>query len=507
MKILIVEDEIRIREGLEKLLGKLRPEYEIVGRAENGVEGLALCKSEQPDIILTDVKMPQMDGLKMLTAISDAGIRTKAIVLSAYSEFEYARCAMKLGVTEYLLKPIAINDFSQALGNVEQQIAREKLEKPEQVGTLEQVLRDMLDDRMEISPGVLEYLEKNYAIKKDQSFIGICVYLGSRYEQELESVKRQLKHVFSTYEGVSYCILEMPFQKSLILVVYHYEDSHDLERWVQHQLLCQPAGHVSIGWIEISGIEKMAEGMRRLYPYMDWNISLDEDVVISYPKITRVQTVPCIYPVELESQMKIAVCASDAGKLGELIEKFHQRFSDGKIYAPKEVKECYVRFLWAVIGIAKEVNLIDYQQLPQQRLLEEIMNARTRGELMEVAQFVAGKLCFDKAEEETMHLTVKRAKSMIHEFYQTGITLDEIASKLHITPEYLGTQFHREVGVNFSTYLRNYRIGKAKELLCGTTLKLYEIAERVGYADPKYFSKVFREATGMLPAEYRKTYK
>lgn len=126
---------------------------------------------------------------------------------------------------------------------------------------------------------------------------------------------------------------------------------------------------------------------------------------------------------------------------------------------------------------------------------------------MEVAQFVTGKLCFDKAEEETMHLTVKRAKSMIHEFYQTGITLDEIASKLHITPEYLGTQFHREVGVNFSTYLRNYRIGKAKELLCGTTLKLYEIAERVGYADPKYFSKVFREATGVLPAEYRKTYK
>ena len=73
-----------------------------------------------------------------------------------------------------------------------------------------------------------------------------------------------------------------------------------------------------------------------------------------------------------------------------------------------------------------------------------------------------------------------------------------------MTPEYLGTLFHREVGMSFSTYIRNVRIDKAKELLCGTQLKLYEIAEKTGYSDPKYFSKVFREATGLTPAEYRK---
>ena len=82
-----------------------------------------------------------------------------------------------------------------------------------------------------------------------------------------------------------------------------------------------------------------------------------------------------------------------------------------------------------------------------------------------------------------------------------------IRDRLNITPEYLGTQFHKAVGMNFSAYIRQYRMNKAKELLCGTQLKLYEIAERVGYADPKYFSRVFKEYTGMLPAEYRKTYK
>ena len=96
---------------------------------------------------------------------------------------------------------------------------------------------------------------------------------------------------------------------------------------------------------------------------------------------------------------------------------------------------------------------------------------------------------------------------MIHEFYQAGITLEEISERLNMTPEYIGTLFHKEIGVTFSTYMKNYRINKAKELLCGSNYKLYEIAEKVGYNDPKYFSKVFREITGELPTDYRKIHK
>ena len=95
---------------------------------------------------------------------------------------------------------------------------------------------------------------------------------------------------------------------------------------------------------------------------------------------------------------------------------------------------------------------------------------------------------------------------MIHEYYATGITLDEIAEQLNMTPEYVGTLFRKEMGVTFSTYIKNHRINKAKELLCSTSLKLYEVAEQVGYFDPKYFSRVFKETTGMLPNDYRKAH-
>ncbi len=117
--------------------------------------------------------------------------------------------------------------------------------------------------------------------------------------------------------------------------------------------------------------------------------------------------------------------------------------------------------------------------------------------------------CMDVSDGETgaVSLAVKKAQSMIHEFYADGITLNEIAGRLNLTQEYLGSQFHKELGENFSAYIRNYRLLKAKELLIGTQLKQYEISEKVGYTDAKYFARVFKECIGMSPAEYRKSHR
>ena len=507
MRLLIVEDEIRIREGMKKLIGKMRQDYDIVGEAQDGEEGLRLLQELQPDIVITDIKMPKMDGLEMMVGAAKCGIAAKTIVLSAYSEFEYARQAMKLGVTEYLLKPISLNEFSQALEHVELQVEKDRQKKPAKIGTLEQIFYDYMNGRMEMDADVTTYLKHRYDIDEKQKLIMIDVYLGNRFEENRAGAVKYLRHAFSVYPDVSFCILEFAFRKSLVVVLYQYKDSHDLERWLQQQILKNREGEMTFGWVEVTGVLELKKGFDSLYPYMDWNIPFDEEILISYPKITHVQTVPCIYPIELETRIKVAICSDNWDKVRLLIGEFHDSFLDGKIYEPKEIKESYVRFLWAIIGIAKELGFLKNDTLKQQKLLEMIMGAKRREELLEVMEFLFTNIRPAEEEKEITHLTVKRVKSMIQEFYQSGITLDEIASKLNITPEYLGTQFHKEMGITFSTYMKNYRINKAKELLCGTHLKLYQIAAKVGYSDPKYFSKVFREVTGQLPADYRKTLK
>lgn len=506
MKVLIVEDEIRIREGLESLLKKFSEDFELVGNAENGLEGLTAIRELKPDIVITDIRKPEMDGLDMLKQVVAEGISIKAIVLSAYSEFEYARQAIKLGVTEYLLKPISFHEFSNALKNVKREVEKERQKKPSQIGTIEHILQAILNNQLDINEEVISYLQNNYQIEEEQPLVILCAYIGVDYESNMKTEKKYFQHALSYYD-ISYSIIESEYHKSLIIIIYHYQDSHDLERWIQLQILKNAEQKLSVGWFEIKGIRNLKSGFDMLYPYMDWNISLDKEVLISYPKIKNVQTASCIYPMEIETKMKVLICSDgEAAKMKSLADEFHAAFQDGKIYLPKEIKECYVRFLWAVIGISKEMGYLKAEDIEQQKLLNMIMNAKMQEELVFATDMVFAAIK-PEAEEKVSHLTVKRMKSLINEFYKNGITLEEIGAKLNVTPEYLGTLFHKEVGISFSSYIKNHRINKAKELLCGTELKLYQIAEQVGYTDSKYFSKIFKEATGQLPTEYRKLHK
>ncbi len=507
MKVLIVEDEIRIREGIVRLLKKISETYEVVGEADNGLQGCELCEELRPDLIITDVQMPEMDGLKMLHEISSKMEMPKTIVLSAYSEFEYARSAMKLGVTEYLLKPINLNDFSQALGNIEHQIEEDRQKKPVEIGTLEQVFRELIAGRLKITDEIADYLYRNYQILKDQNYLILLTYMGNQYSDGAALKKNRLDHSLSLYPKADYISLEEEYRRSIITIVYHVESSQDLERWIQYQLLKQIGEDSVAGFIEAAGLESLQASVNKLYPFMDWNISFESNVLISWPKITQVKTSLCVYPKDIETNMKAAICSPESGRTGKLIEKFEKSFMDGKVYDPRQIKECYVRFIWSALEMAKDIGNSKAGEINQQRLLEQIMGAKTQEELSEISDMLRQVLKADETAEDTGNLIVKRAKSMIHEFYHTGITLDEIAGRLNITPEYLGTQFHKETGTTFSAYIKNYRISRAKQLLVGSSLKLYEIAGRVGYSDPKYFSKVFRDVTGQLPAEYRKTVK
>jgi len=513
MRIVIVEDEIRIREGIQKLVHKINSDYEVVGEAENGKDGLKLILELKPELVITDIKMPIMDGLEMLEALHHKKFKIKAIVLSAYSEFAYAQQAIKLGVSEYLIKPISLNDFSQSLKNIQVQYEQERKENPQIIGTLENIFSGIIFGGLSIDEDLKYYIENKYNFYENMQFVEILIYLGKLYDAECKKIKREIELLFKEKEEVNYCMIEVPREKMILIIVYGYDKQNELERWFQNHVLLQRRftlrKNISYGWMSVSGLKGLRAGFHTLSQYMDWNISLGDEVVISYPKVTNIQTSPCPYPIEIENRLKVAICTYDMEKVYQLIYQFNKYFKDGKIYSPKEIKESFVRFLWSIIGICKEIGAIDYQNLEQQKLLETVMGAKNYRELQDTTEELYLNIIPINNKEDSIatSLVVRRAQSMIHEFYNTGITLDEIADKLDITPEYLGTQFRKEIGTNFSGYIKNYRMNKAKKLLIGTQLKLYEIAEKIGYSDPKYFSRVFRECTEQLPLEYRRVHK
>jgi two-component system response regulator YesN len=507
MKVVIVEDEIRIREGIEKLLSKLEEDYVVCGVAEDGESGLKIIRETKPDIVITDIRMPVMDGLEMLKALSEGGIKTKAVVLSAYSEFDYARTAMKLGVTEYILKPVSLTDFAQAMSHVREQVLIEKSRKPAEVGTIDQIIRDAIDGRFTLNDKVAEYLNDNYGIKADGDFILITAYLGKTFEKDSKRAFSVIKHILSLEKDIAYVAEEITYRKSIVILVYKWGDKKDLRHFFQNSILASNEVSMAVGWVECSGLDGIHEKYDLLNSYMDWNIAFGKNVLITYPNITGVKTDSCIYPAELEVAMRSAICSFDEAKIKKTVSAFHSTFRNGKVYIPKEIKECYVRFMWMMIGVAKEVGALKEDAVDQQKILTGIMDSKLTEELDNEVENLISNIRFKEDEYADVHLAVKKAISMVQEFYGTGITLEEISRKLSLTPEYLGMLFHKETGRQFSTYIKNYRVEKAKQLICGTNMKLYEISAKVGYADPKYFGKVFKEATGMLPTDYRKKMK
>jgi two-component system response regulator YesN len=147
MKILIVEDEFHIRNGLIHLIPTISPSYQIIGHAEDGREGLVLARELEPDVVITDIKMPKIDGLKMIEQIQELGLHPVYLVLSGYAEFEYARAAIRLGVNDYLLKPISVDALTQTLHRIESELytACTNTENTESEMTYSPVVNDMVE--------------------------------------------------------------------------------------------------------------------------------------------------------------------------------------------------------------------------------------------------------------------------------------------------------------------------------------------------------------------------
>ena len=186
MRIVVVEDEMCIREGLVKLLERIDRAYLVVGQADNGKSGLELIKESKPDLVITDVQMPIMDGLEMLRCLQEKQPLPKVIILSAYSEFSYAQQAIKLGVSEYLIKPIIINELTQSLRSIEQQLAEESNKKGEapELRSLEEVFSGIQSGRLPFTEKIRNYVYQKFSVDLNGDFVLILAYLGGHYEEE-----------------------------------------------------------------------------------------------------------------------------------------------------------------------------------------------------------------------------------------------------------------------------------------------------------------------------------
>ena len=511
MKVVIVEDEVRIREGITGLLNKFYPQVSEIHEARCGADGIRLIRKLNPDIVITDIRMDPIDGLEMLDILLNQDkLDFKTVILSAYSEFEYAKKAISLGVREYLVKPVDVEEFHLVMKRLEEELVKDekkRLGNSELFNSMDSILLGIISGQVDVDQDVCDFIEKTYSVKPATEMALLCVYLGKSYRETQKSVSHEMGKF--TARKHNDMILFVAKDRLLLQVFPCGCDFAKLEKFCKDEMSKNIFRQYPVSPIfafsHCQGIETLPSCFEQIKQYLPWSISLGADHMLVIETIKKLKPVAPSYPIGMERNSIALLCAGNGKELKKQGKQFLEYFI-GHNYSPALIKKCVVRYFLALLQIAKEVRFDAYENLKEQEILENINAAQTGTELEEALYNILAITDYGE-KPEGIGFLVQKVLRLVDEYYRDGITLKEVSNELEVSPDYISTQLTEDLGVNFSTYIKNYRIKKAKELLAGTDLKMFEIAEQTGYQDAKYFGKVFKAAEGIHPLDYRKKFR
>lgn len=493
MRILIVEDEVKIRRGLASLIAR-ETAHEIVGEAKNGREGLEQIVLTNPDLVITDVRMPEMDGLSMIEALRERGIKVHCVILSGYSEFEYAKKALRFGVDDYLLKPLAPEDI---LGLLKKIHARLDQENKRQSDTAMHILGNRLSRAFPEGDVAADMA----ALKMEE---GASYYLLSGYGKDTLQADRQewldrlrMTETKKNCPDIHFCLLEETRELICLLPERAVESFCHEIKWYMER--------TGKKWVwacaRVRHFEQLYETMIQIRTFYLYGNS--DGQIVTEETVAAFLAEPFIYSEELEGKLRGALYRDDTTLVQQYVREFQESMNNAA-FLPTQVKDAYARLIRRILRWMEDAGKSSYGKIEPLHYAAKIDRAYTRAEMKRILEeLIHDIVSGSEHREDISNYAIKRAINYIRIHFAENISLEEIADRLDFTPEYLSALFNREVGINFSTFLRDFRISHAKRLLKGTDKKIYEIAQEVGYPDAKYFNRVFKENVGISPKEFR----
>ncbi|MBO4927728.1 MAG: response regulator transcription factor [Clostridiales bacterium] len=526
IKVFICEDESIVREGLRDMIPWEKYGYEFVGDAPDGEMALPMIRQLKPDVLITDITMPFMDGLSLSKTVAQELPNLKIIVISGYSDFEYARKAIELGVEQYLLKPITKNDMIQALEGIRKKISEEN-EQKDYLRQYEQEFkkfermshRAFFEKLVEGSMSVSEIYEEanNLHLNLLANGYNIVIFSirdlnQSTYTDDAAKVTESLLNHFLHYPDyilfrcnlLSYAVLikgdleDLPrlTDKCVDLIRQHCEEASSQLDW-----------HVAVGapTQRLSGLSSCYADANRAFAYRHL---FPRKHVFTAEQMTNEQ-------VPDDAQIK----KIDAGKFDPMIIRYFVQ--TGTL---NEVEPFADEYIANLDGSEKSI-LFRYYLLVSIRVNVELALKEAEVDAEEMAKTLPTFDANDTAEEVRDYLvdilTVaikmrdteaqKRGNDIIdnavayinQHFADEDISLDSVAEAINISANYLSALFSHKVGLSFVEYITKKRMTKAKQLLRNTSKRSGEIACEIGYKDPRYFSFVFKKNQGCTPSQYR----
>jgi two-component system, response regulator YesN len=525
-KLMIVEDNHVTRQALCRLF-KQESNFQDIMEAVNGRQALDIIPANMPDIIITDIVMPQMDGLALTEKVRTQYPDIKIIILSAYEEFEYAKKALKHGVCDYITKPIDYEQLLECVKKVVDEKNRDDMIKEQvkrSIPAMKENFLIKLVERQEgdhLSMDDAKYLELNFGAPEY-----FCVILQI---DDAESIKKMIKtekynvQLYKIIDIISYHLVSHPnwvFRNKydhIIAIIGTDKDNDRLQYEAVLRILnnirleaekkCRLTLSIGVGKIK-QGIVNINVSFMEAKDVLEYRFSFGNNRLfnaydLELPKQPGHVQYPMYIQEKLVSKVRLGITKDALAAVEELM-KYLEKNNASEDYIKTVILVIVNRLYQTLLEHGFKIDaLVDIQK----NAFNLIQAFHSSLQLFEWFTTQIEKLCNDAGMKIINHhkVIVQRAVNFIDVNYMRNeIDLNMIAKEVNITSSYLSTMFKKETNENLSDYLLKVRMVKAEELICSQDMKISEISRKVGFSSQFYFSSCFKKYFGQSPAEYKK---
>jgi two-component system response regulator YesN len=483
-KVIIVDDELIERQGIQYLFGKYADIFETTA-VENPMAVLEKMENENYDILCTDIKMPFMDGLELTKSALKLQPKLKIVIFSAYGEFSYAKTAIKLGVSDYILKPVNIDEFQRVFNKI--------------LSELKEDINQRNYERDYILLNLLNGISPDKLLTNNKSNIDIN-YINTYTRMLLIETG---DNFFETSNEI--------FEKSLRSAVDQDFDYLNINQYQSilflRDYIAEHSDFINLGKdiydfiIDKYAVNSCVLLSRELNSYMD--------IISEYAAFEELQ----------ESRFftgNVPVLSFDSIQnpaleyISELIERIHYYATMKDTYSLRQCvvffckqyryrqgfSKMYMNYILSEMLKAIGENLLNGYEF--QTEMQQIMKSDSYEKIIEIMEKCIDKLEVKENEQQNSKI-IDHVIQYIYNNYQRDITLEEIAGEVYLTPSYLSHIFRKKTGTTLIKFIKQHRMLKAKEYLENTNMKIVDISKRIGYTNCSYFCQNFRSVYGISP--------
>lgn len=525
MKLLIVDDEEDVRNGIRTMIDWEGNGIEVVGEAEDGLQALQAARYWKPDILLMDIRMPEMNGLQVAETLKAEGHEAKSVLLSGYDDFSFARQALKFGVSEYLLKPCLPEDILGAVLKLKTEIRREREHRDLHASIqamfdaqlpylkerfLLKCLRGELTAAENIEDGFASY---RIAIPPRQACAAIVTIdeYGSFSDRvadgDLAYLQLAVRSAAEASVG-SRRPLELVVDQEDLVLVGHLGSATEEAEWLDGLAAMQEELRARFGFTVSVGVGEACEDMRSLHrsyseatQALEARFALGAGCLIRYRELAESSPAATHYPLSEEKQLVQAVRHGNFDALDKQTDAFFAALHPA---SREHVSRCCTALLLSLYHLVLEKRSNPDDLFPRGLAsVGDLLNVPTLRQMKDNVLKTASGVSRKINGRKPGHKTIEQAVAYIRLHYAGELSLETVASRVFVNPNYFCLLFKQETGIGFIDYVHKVRIEKACEHLDGRKYKAYEIAAMVGYANEKYFGQIFKKLTGMTPSQYR----